>query len=133
VFLKASLKHFLSKERQKAKSWKRGGRSRLISLDAVLGENRYRHEPVDRLTPEEIYERRCALTLLEHALGRLRGELVEADRSREFEELKGYLIGEEPRRPYRELAAQLKTSEPALRKSVQRLRQRFHGPRTGEG
>jgi len=125
VFLKASVKHFLSKEREKAQAWKRGGRAAIVSLDIDDGEGRYQHEPVDRMTPEEIYERRWALTILERALGRLRGELVEADREPEFDRLKGFLTGEEPRRPYREVAAELSTTEAAVKTSVHRLRQRF--------
>jgi RNA polymerase sigma-70 factor (ECF subfamily) len=68
VFLKASIKNFLSKERDKAHAWKRGGHTRIVSLDDDV-EGRYRYEPVDRLTPEEIFERRWALTLLERLWG----------------------------------------------------------------
>ena len=53
VFLKASVKNFLSKERDKAHAWKRGGHARIVSLDADEVEGRYRYEPVDRLTPED--------------------------------------------------------------------------------
>src|SRR5512144_45538 len=42
VFLKASVKNFLSKEREKARAWKRGGRSQVVSLDAEEVEGRYR-------------------------------------------------------------------------------------------
>ena len=125
VFLKTSVKHFLSKERDKARAWKNGGRADIVSLDLDDGEGRYSHEPVERLTPEEIYERRWALTILDRALGRLRGELVEADRAAEFDALKGFLTGEEPRLPYREVAAALSMTEAAVKMSVHRLRQRF--------
>lgn len=125
VFLKTSVKHFLSKEREKAHTWKRGGRTQVVSLDVDDGEGRYLHEPVDRMTPEQIYERRWALTVLERTLRRLRGELVDADREREFDLLKGFLTGEEPKKPYREVAAELAMTEGAVKVSVHRLRQRF--------
>ena len=125
VFLKASVKNFLSKERDKAHAWKRGGHARIVSLDADEVEGRYRYEPVDRLTPEEIFERRWSLTLLERVLGKLRQELEDADRGQEFEKLKGYLTGEEAKVPYREVANELGSSETAVRTSVHRLRQRF--------
>jgi RNA polymerase sigma-70 factor (ECF subfamily) len=125
VFLKASVKNFLSKERDKAHTWKRGGQARFVSLDADEVEGRYRYEPVDRLTPEEIFERRWALTILERALGKLRQELEEADRGQEFETLKGYLTGEESKVPYREAAQGLGSTEAAVRVSVHRLRQHF--------
>lgn len=125
VFLKASVKNFLSKERDKAHAWKRGGHARIVSLDADEVEGRYRYEPVDRLTPEEIFERRWSLTLLERVLGKLRQELENAERSQEFEKLKGYLTGEEAKVPYREVAKELGSSETSVRTSVHRLRQRF--------
>ena len=125
VFLKASVKNFLSKERDKAHAWKRGGHAHIVSLSADEVEGRYRYEPADRLTPEEIFERRWALTLLERALGKLRKEFEDGDRGKEFEKLKGYLTGEEIKVPYREVAKELGSSEPAVRTSVHRLRQRF--------
>ena len=125
VFLKASIKNFLSKQREKDKSWKRGGRTNLLSLDAPDVEGRYRHEPVDRMTPEEIFERRWALTVLERALGQLRREHEDGGRSREFARLEGFLTGQETKTPYREVAVELGTSESAVKTTVHRLRERF--------
>jgi RNA polymerase sigma-70 factor (ECF subfamily) len=125
VFLKASVKHFLSKEREKIQAWKRGGRAEVLSLDTVDGEGRYSHEPADRLTPEEIFERRWALTILERTLDRLRREQADAGRTREFAALEGSLTGQDASRPYREIAAQLGTSEAAVKTMVHRLRRRF--------
>jgi RNA polymerase sigma-70 factor (ECF subfamily) len=124
IFLMASVKHFLSKEREKAQAWKRGGRAEVVSLDEDV-EDRYRFEPADRLTPDEIYERRWALTLMEHALGRLSQEFADGGREREFEELQGFLTGETPKVPYRDVASRLGSSEAAVKMSVHRLRQRF--------
>ncbi len=125
VFLKASVKNFLSKERDKAHAWKRGGRAQVVSLSAEEVEGRYRYEPVDRLTPEEIFERRWALTLLERALAKLRREFDREGRPEDFEKLKGYLTGDEITVPYREVAEELGSTEPSVRTSVHRLRQRF--------
>jgi RNA polymerase sigma factor (sigma-70 family) len=124
VFLMTSMKHFLSKEREKARAVKRGGRAVVISLDADV-EGRLGLEPADRLTPEEIYERRWALTILERVLGKLRQEFKEEAREQEFERLKPFLTGEEPKVPYREVAAELGSSEDAVKSSVLRLRRRF--------
>lgn len=125
AFLIASVRHFLSKQREKAQAWKRGGRADLISIDAQDVEARYRDEPVDRLTPEEIFERRWALTVLERALARLRREQEDAERGREFARLEGFLTGGQAAPPYHEVAQQLGTTEGAVKTSVHRLRQRF--------
>jgi RNA polymerase sigma-70 factor (ECF subfamily) len=125
VFLMASIRNFLSKERERARAWKRGGQAEIVSLDAKDVEGRYRLEPVDQLTPEQVFERRWALTLLERVLDRLGQELAAAGREKEFERLKGFLTGEQPKVPYRDVAAELGTSEGAVKTSVHRLRQRF--------
>jgi RNA polymerase sigma-70 factor (ECF subfamily) len=125
AFLKVSVKHFLSKERDKEKVLKRGGKSNVISLDGEDAESRYRFEPVDRLTPEEIFERRWAMTTIERVLGKLREEFSEAGKEVEFQRLKGHLTGDEPRIPYQKVAEELGTSEGAVKASVHRLRQRF--------
>lgn len=124
VFLRASVKHFLSKEREKARAQKRGGRTPVVPIDEEV-EGRYVREPKDLLTPEEIYERRWAMTLIERALGKLQREFADARRTREFERLKEFLTGEEPRVPYKEVAAELGSSESAIKTSVHRLRRRF--------
>jgi hypothetical protein len=50
---------------------KRGGGVSVVSVDAVSAEERFSLEPVDSLTPEDLYERRWAMTLLEEALIKL--------------------------------------------------------------
>ena len=70
-FLLAALKHFLSKEWARAKTLKRGGGHTLVPLDALSAEDRYRREPEDNATPERLFERRWALTLLDQVLTRL--------------------------------------------------------------
>lgn len=125
VFLKSSVRNFLSKERDKERSWKRGGRAGIVSLDAEQVEGRYRIEPVDRLTPEQLYERRWALTVLEQALDRLRRERIEAGRELEFTRLEGFLTGQGAQARYKEIAADLGTTEDAVKTALHRLRRQF--------
>jgi RNA polymerase sigma-70 factor (ECF subfamily) len=99
VFLKASVKNFLSKERDKSHASKRGGQASILSLSADEVEGRYRFEPVDQLTPEEVFERRWALTLLERVMERLKVEMTGATRGEEFEKLRGSLTGEGAQSP----------------------------------
>lgn len=125
VFLKASIRHFLSKQRDKDRSWKRGGRTDVVSIDADGIEGRYRVEPVEQLTPEQLYERRWALTVLEEALARLRQLRIEAGRELEFTRLEGFLTGRGPDVRYQDVAAELDMSEDAVKTALHRLRRQF--------
>jgi RNA polymerase sigma-70 factor (ECF subfamily) len=66
-FLLVALKHYLINERQRAGASKRGGGQSLIPLDLILAEERYDLEPAHAITPERVFERRWALTLLENS------------------------------------------------------------------
>ncbi len=131
-FLLASLKNFLSHQRDRAQALKRGGGSRTVSIDATDAESRFRLEPVDRLTPEQLFERRWGLAVMERAMERLRAESAAGDRPATFERLKPYLTGAEPRRAYGEVAAELQMSEGAVKTAVHRLRQRYGSLLRGE-
>jgi RNA polymerase sigma factor (sigma-70 family) len=125
AFLLTSFRHFISKSRDRARALKRGGASRGPSLDANAADSRYALEPRDTDTPESLFERDWALTLLERALERLRQEAIDAGRELEFERLRQYLTGEEPRAPYSAVAADLRSTEAAVKMAVHRLRRRY--------
>ncbi len=124
-FLLASLKHFLSKERDRARAQKRGGGRAPLSLDFASAESRYRLEPADELTAERLFDRRWALTVLEQVLGRLRAESAAADKLPLFDQLKGFLTGRKGSRPYSEVADELAMTEGAVKVAVHRLRRRY--------
>lgn len=124
-FLLTSFQHFLSKERDRARALKRGGGLAPVSLDGTEAEARHASEPRASGTPETIFERAWALTILERALERLRQEAVAREKEPEFERLRDYLTGREPRAPYGDLAREMRTTETALRALVRRLRQRY--------
>src|SRR6516225_4427433 len=108
AFLLTAFKHFLAKEHERAHALKRGGGRTFLPLDFNRGEWRYHQEPSHEATPESLYERSWALTLLEQGLTRLREELAGAGKERLFEYLKGTLTVEStPPRPYVELASEL--------------------------
>jgi RNA polymerase sigma-70 factor (ECF subfamily) len=120
------MKHFLANEKRRQRAQKRGGRRPTISLDFDKGENRYRQiEPVDSLTPERLYERRWALTVLELVLGRLREEFRAAGKSEVFDTLKQFLAGARQGTAYSEVAQRLGMTEAAVKVAVHRLRRRY--------
>jgi len=124
-FLLASLKHFLSHERDKVRALKRGGGASFISLDTPAAEDRFTLEPADHLTPEQVFERRWALTVLDHALERLQQERAVRGEDDRFQRLRQFLTGQEPHQAYREVAAELAMTEDAVKASVHRLRRQL--------
>ncbi len=125
AFLLASLNHFLANEWDRLRAEKRGGGHTLLSLDAASAEERLQIEPATDLTPERLYERRWALTLLDAVLERLRAEMIAAGKASLFEALRGFLSDAAGTLSYAEAAARLGMTEAATRKSVQRLRERY--------
>jgi RNA polymerase sigma-70 factor (ECF subfamily) len=108
AFLLAALKH--------------GGRQ-LIPLENAEGQ--YVVEPKDDATPETLFERRWALTVVERLLTELRTQWTAQGRASEFDELKACLLGQAPAGGYAAVAARLGTSEGAVKAAVHRLRRRF--------
>ena len=131
-FLLACLRHFLSNERDRAQSLKRGGKHPPLPLEIETAEGRYQIEPRDDLTPEKVFDRRWALTLLDRVLNQLRDEQVAAGKAAAFDALKGFLTGDADAPPYRSVARRLKMSEGAVKVAVHRLRRRFRDLLTDE-
>ena len=123
-FLLGFVKHFLAEQREKTGAQKRGGGQKLLSLDAGDGEEGYLSEPVDELTPDQIFERQWVQTLLQRAFDRLAAEYVKVDKAALFEALKDF----QPRQPgsltYAQISARLGTTEAAVKSAMQRPRQR---------
>jgi RNA polymerase sigma-70 factor (ECF subfamily) len=124
TFLLAALENFLAKEWNRAHRLKRGGHAMPVSLDAQEAENRYGLEPPDLLTPEKIFERRWALTVLNQAMDRLREECEAKSKGALFRELKGALSGDRQAK-YTDIGTRLSMSEGAVKVAVHRLRERY--------
>ena len=124
-FLLGSLKHFLAHEHERATALKRGGGQPVLSLDQLDPEERYSLEPSDAATPETIFDQRWALQQVRSALSRLRAEYVSSGRGPLFDLLKDYVWGDKNALGLAEIAGRLDLTEEAVKKSVQRLRQRF--------
>jgi RNA polymerase sigma-70 factor (ECF subfamily) len=124
-FLLSAMNHFLSDEWDKARAQKRGGGIAPVPLQIDSAESRYGHEPADSVTPEQTYERRWALALLEEVLRQLREAYEKEGRLDLFTALHPCLVGERTALPYKELAAKLGVSEGAVKSAVHRLRQRY--------
>ena len=125
TWLLNSLQNLLRNEWDKQQAQKRGGSHPHLSLDFQDAEGRYRLELAHDLTPEKIYEREWAMTLLENALNQLRQHYAAANKAALFEELKCFLPGALSRQPYSEVALRLGKSEAAVKMAVSRLQQEY--------
>lgn len=125
-FLLASLNYFVSDERDRAAATKRGGDRQFFSLDAEEAENRYCHEPADERNPERVFERRWALTLLDHVLARLAREFAATGKHDLFDRLQPLLVEGTKGKTYAEIGREAGMTEEAVKKAVQRMRRRYH-------
>ena len=124
-FLLATCKHFLANERDRASARKRGGDHAHVPIDFAAAEGRYSREPAHDLTPEKLFERRWALTLLEEVMAQLQEEYRRNARGPLFDRLKQCLVGTKGTLSYDQVAAELGLSEGGVRVAVHRLRKRY--------
>src|SRR5712692_6698950 len=123
AFLLSSMKFFLADEADRNRAQKRGGGT-VLSLEFSSGEDCYQREPAHDETPERIFERRWALSVLDRVVEKLRNEFVLHGRPEHFERLKVFLLGHSDA-PYAALAREMGTSEGALKVAIHRLRKRY--------
>lgn len=125
-FLLRAAQNHVGDEIDKQGAEKRGGNVRVIPWDELTAEELYQHEPVDGSTPENIFERRWALTVLAGAQEALRAECSAAGKGELFDVLKEAIFCErEDNSTYAELGARLGKTQDAVRTAVPRLRERF--------
>jgi RNA polymerase sigma-70 factor (ECF subfamily) len=123
-FLLAAMKNFLANEWDKAKAAKRGGGRRVLPMVFDTAESRLSLEPAHDLTPERLYERQWALTLLELVVARLEREFTTAGKQTQFTALRPAIAGSQVI-DYPAAASQLGMSEDAVRQAAHRLRRRY--------
>lgn len=121
AFLVTAFKYYLANEHNFATASKRGGGQRPASLDDA--ESRYQQELIHHLTPEAVYERQWALTIIANALSDLEHEAERSGRRRQFEALRPLMTGDET--THKTVAAQLDMTDGAVRVALHRMRQRF--------
>ncbi len=124
-FLLASVANFITNEWDRSQAQKRGGGEATLSLDFEAGEARYHHEPYYELTPEALFEKQWALTVLDGVLAQLRQDYARKGQAAHFDRLRIFLTGDQDRGEYHRLAAELNLNEPAVRTAVHRLRRRY--------
>jgi len=123
-FLLTFVKHFLSDERDKASAQKRGGGQAALSFDDTSAEDLYVAQTANQSSPDQLFERSWAQTVLHQALQRLAGEYSASGKSLLFEKLKDVQPGEHGPLSYAQLGSEIGMTEVAIKSAVHRLRRR---------
>jgi RNA polymerase sigma-70 factor (ECF subfamily) len=124
-FVLASVRHYLSNERDRERAEKRGGGRALLSLDAARADEHHALEPADHRTPEDVFERAWARCLTDQALNRLAEDMARTGAADRFTQLKAHLTEDDRTTNYRELAEAWGVKEASVRVYMHRMRQRW--------
>jgi RNA polymerase sigma-70 factor (ECF subfamily) len=123
-FLLTSASSFLANEWDKSRTLKRGG-GQVFSVPFTAADDGNTWTPTDRTTPEQSFEWRWALTLLDKVMNRLAADYEAQGKGELFNVLKPCLLGEREAQPYKILATKLNMTEGSVKVAVHRLRQSY--------
>jgi len=125
AFLLTAFKRHLGRERDRERTQRRGGDRAKLRLDFEDGERRYSLEPSHLDTPERLFDRRWALTILSRTMERLVEEAAASGKTEQFAALMTFLPGGGDAEPQAEVAGRLGMSVGAVKVAVHRLRARY--------
>jgi DNA-directed RNA polymerase specialized sigma24 family protein len=125
AFLLVAVKRFLANEWDRANRQKRGGGIAPLSLDWQDADTRYQINPADNVSPDKLYDRAWAVTLLERVITRLRDENSGDGKAKIYAHLQRFLMVGKDDISYGHTAAALQLTEGAVRVAVHRLRRRY--------
>lgn len=125
TFLLSAFKHFMAKEWRREQARKRGGDREFVSIDDAQAEYRFGGEMKEDMTPDRLFERKWAITILDRTMAALRSEYHGSGREAVFEHLKEIITAGTPGRSYAEIAEVLGLKEGAVKVAAHRLRQRY--------
>ena len=124
-FLLTALTNFLNNEYEKARTLKRGGQNVIQSFDAIVAEQRYGKEPFEEMSPERLFDRRWAFTVVSQVLAQLQQEYQARGKAALFQELHPLLTGELNPGVIATTAQRLGIKEGTLKVALHRIRRRF--------
>jgi RNA polymerase sigma factor (sigma-70 family) len=124
-FLLVALKRFAANMYERSRAQRRGGGALHVPIDTEHAEEHYTAEPATNVTPEHLFERQWALTLLDSVLASLRESYARDGRARVFDALKDRLSTDGDPQSLAHVAESLGMTEAATKVAVFRMRQRY--------
>lgn len=125
AFLLADVKLYLSNERDRQHASKRGGGRVIESYDQALAEQRYEFEPLDHNSPDQLFDRAWASTLLNSVQEALRQEYTQKGQQRVFESLQQFIAWNAGEQSYEDVSVELGKTVGDIKVSVHRMRKRY--------
>ena len=125
TFLLTAFKRFLINEWHRRRTLKRGGSVVILPLDTDATEAAHAAEAPTQESPDHVYDRVWARTVMEHALRQLETEFADSGKAREFTVLSPFLSGPADPGEYAKIGERLGISPHAVAAAVQRFRRRY--------
>jgi DNA-directed RNA polymerase specialized sigma24 family protein len=125
TFLLMALKRYLANEWDRQHAQKRGGFAQVVSIDQEQAESRFAAEPAHNLSPDLLFDRQWAMTLLDRTMTQLKQEYSTSGRAELFEHLRHCIVKDESALAYSEIAGRFSLTEAAVKMAVLRLRSRY--------
>ena len=121
-FLMTSLRNFLADQADRRSAQKRGGNVISVPIDLAGAEERFMRDLQYRDTPEKVFDRQWALTLVTQACDQLRDALAREGKGGLFHHVRPFLPGGCDPPSYANLAAELNATESSVKITIHRLR-----------
>lgn len=125
-YLLGAVKHFMAHQHEAETRLKRGGGIAPLSLDADAAESPALQVPAEaRLSPEAVFDRQWAITMLERAMQALDTECQAQGKPGLVQQMRPWLLGKSGYGDQAAAAAAMGLSPQAMKAVIHRLRSRF--------
>lgn len=125
TFLLTTFRRYLDDEARRAAAQKRGGSTEFVSFDATEAETWYGSQQLLDETPETVFDRQWALTMMENALRKLRENWKSRGKLDQFDALRPFLTAPPEQNAYAEVGAKTGLGLSGVKSAVSRLRAQF--------
>lgn len=122
-YLLKSLKNYVANEYRKENAQKRGGDAIQFSIDEDV-EDRYTREPADNTTPERLFEKSWAVSVLTRVFSNLENEYARTGKEALFQSLRSHITGS-GEVSYADVAQRHDLTVGAVTMTVKRMRTRY--------